>query len=258
MRSTARKVKIEDLMNGTYTETPEGEPNHLETPWEEELLRVNLMATIVDKYITEDGSYGTLHLDDGSSIIRAKAWAEDVEEMEKYEVGDLVTVIGKVREYEEEIHVVPEVIRKVKNPNWELVRELEILDKRQNLLEKGIEPEFESREKEEETTMETEEIKIKPASEKEIKTEEESEDIEKIETLGEPMDDESEEPEATEEEKEKMLLALDKLEGEDGAELAELSEEIEETEDKTEEIIGALLNEDKVYEPIAGRFKRLG
>lgn len=257
MRSTARKVKIEDLVKGSYTQTPEGEPNHLETPWEQQLLRVNIMATVVDTFVRDDGGYATLHLDDGSETIRAKAWSEDVEEMEEFEVGDLITVIGKVREYEGEIHLVPEIIREVEDPNWELVRELEILDKRKKMLEEGIEPEYE--EEEEEPGMKTEEIEITPASEKEIKTEEESKEIGTVEDLGETSEAEEDEgPEVSEEKKEELLLALDKLEGEDGAEISDLADEIQEDTAKTEEIIGALLNEDKVYEPIAGRFKRLG
>ncbi len=257
MRSTARKVKIEDLVKGNYTQTPEGEPNYLETPWDQQLLRVNIIATIVDTFVRDDGGYATIHLDDGSETIRAKSWSEDVEEMTEFEVGDLVNVIGKVREYEGEIHLVPEVIRKIENSNWELVRELEILEKRKKLLEEGVEPEFE--EEEEETGMETEEIEITPASEKEIKTEEKPKDLGTVEELGESREPEEEEgPEASEEEKEELLLALDKLEGEDGADISDLADEIGENESKTEEIIGALLNEDKVYEPIAGKFKRLG
>lgn len=247
MRSTAHKVKIEDLVNGEYKHTPEGEPNKLITPWEQELLRVNVIGTIIDKFVRDDGGYATVTLDDGSETIRAKAWGEDVEEMEEYEIGDLVNVIGKVREYEDEIHLVPEIIRELEDPNWELLRELEILENKKKMLDAGIEPKLEEEEK---TGLETEEIEVP-----EIQTE--TEEIGKIEKIGESSESEPKGPEVSDEAKDKLLLALDKLEGEDGAELTELSEEIEEEESKTEEILGALLNEDKVYEPIAGKFKRL-
>lgn len=252
MRSTARKVKIEDLVHGDYVNTPEGEPNHLVTPWDQKLLRVNLIGTVIDKFVRDDGGYATLHLDDGTGTIRAKAWSEDVEEMEKFEVGDVINTIGKVREYEEEIHLVPEIIREIEDPNWELVRELEILEKRKKLIDEGVEPSFEKEEPEEETGMKTEEIEITPASTQESK------DIGQVEALGEPLDTESEEPDVSEDEKDKLLLALDKLEGEGGADVSDLAAEVDESIEKTEDIIGALLNEDKVYEPIAGKFKRLG
>lgn len=242
MRSTAKKVKIEDLVKGEYNHTPEGEPNYLITPWKQKLLRVNIIATVVDKFIRDDGDYATLHLDDGSGTIRAKAWSEGVERLEKFETGDLVKVIGKVREYEGEIHLVPEIISNLEDPNWELVRELEILEGRKERLKEGIEPEFEKEVEEEEKT-ETSEARG-------------SDRIGAIQELGESSEQE-EEPQISEELKDKLLLALDKLEGEEGAGVSDLAEEIDESESKTEEILGALLNEDKIYEPIAGKFKRL-
>ncbi len=246
MRSTARKIKIEDLVHGEYVNTPEGEPNYIVTPWEEELLRVNIIATIVDKFVRDDGDYGTLSLDDGSETIRAKAWGEDVEEFEKFEIGDLVKVIGKVREYQGEIHLVPEIVKEVDDPNWEFVRELEILEKRKKLFDKGKRPEYEE---------ESEEEEIPEFS----REQEEAKEVGTIEDLGDSSESGSEEEkEVSEDLKDKLLLALDKLEGENGASLDELSEEIDEPEAKTEEAIGVLLNEDKVYEPIAGKFKRLG
>lgn len=247
MRSTAHKVKIEDLIHGEYNHTPEGEPNNLVTPWNQELLRVNIIGTVIDKFVRDDGEYGTLTLDDGSETIRAKAWGDDVDEMDEYEVGDLVNVIGKVREYEEEIHVVPEIIRELEDPNWEMLRELEILENRKKMLDEGVEPDFEE---EGESELETEEIEV-PEIQKE------SEEIGKMEKIGEPVEQENQGPDVSDEAKDKLLLALDKLEGEDGAEISELADEIDEDESKTEEILGALLNEDKVYEPIAGKFKRL-
>jgi len=38
-------------------------------------------------------------------------------------VGDLVLVVGRVRKYEDEIYISPEIVKKV-NPNWELVHKL--------------------------------------------------------------------------------------------------------------------------------------
>lgn len=247
MRSTANKVKIEDLVNGEYTHSPEGEPNYLITPWDQELLRVNIIATVVDTFVRDDGGYATLHLDDGTGTIRAKAWSEDVSEMEEFEVGNIVNVIGKVREYDGEIHLVPEIIQEIEDPNWELVRELEILENRKKLLKEGKKPKLEK-----ESGMETEEFEISPASDQE------SEKVGQIEKLGESSDSEEEKPQISEDLKNDVLLALDKLEGENGAEVSDLAAEVDESKSKTEEVLGALLNEDKVYEPIAGRFKRLG
>lgn len=247
MRSTANKVKIKELNHGEYVHSPEGEPNYLITPWDREVLRVNLVATVVDKFVRDDGGYATLTLDDGSGTIRAKGWSDGASEIEEFGVGDLVNVIGKVREYEGEIHLVQEVIRELEDPNWELVRELEILEDRRALLEEGKRPQFKD-----ESEGEPEEIKVSTTSAQK------SESIGVVEDLGEPSDTEEEEIQVSDDFKDKLLLSLDKLEGEEGAALSDLAEDIDESKSETEEAIRVLLKEDKIYEPKAGKFKRLG
>ncbi|KXA94121.1 hypothetical protein AKJ37_07950, partial [candidate division MSBL1 archaeon SCGC-AAA259I09] len=86
----------------------------------------------------------------------------------------------------------------------------------------------------------------------------ESEEIGAIEDLGGADSTGGEETQVSEDAKDKLLLALDKLEGEEGAGVKDLAAEIDESISETEDILGVLLNEDKVYEPVAGKFKRLG
>ncbi|KXB02265.1 hypothetical protein AKJ44_00920 [candidate division MSBL1 archaeon SCGC-AAA261F17] len=244
MRSTAYKVKIEDLVNGRYVSSAEGEPNYLVTPWNQQVLRVNLIATIIDKFIREDGTYATLQIDDGTATIRAKAWEEGAERMDEFNVGALVKVIGKVREYEGEIHLVPEVIRKIEDPNWEIVRELEILDNRKELLAQGVTPKLPSKTGEKETEKKKgEEVAPTTLEVEQVGT------IEKIE--GEPR------PEISDDLKDKALLALEKLEGEDGTTPPDLAAELDISASKAEDVIATLINDDKIYEPNPGKFKLL-
>jgi hypothetical protein len=48
-----------------------------------------------------------------------------------------VDLIGKVREYNAEIYIMPEIVRKITDPNTELLRRLELLAKSKNLKESG-------------------------------------------------------------------------------------------------------------------------
>lgn len=238
MRSTAYKVKISDLVNGEYIISPEGEPNYLITTWKQKVLRVNIIATVIDKFIRDDRTYAILQIDDGSETIRAKAWEENAEKMDEFEIGDIVNIIGKVREYEEEIHLVPEVVRKIKDPNWELVRELEILDDQKKLLAKGVKPNIKTVEMNETRGVEPATLEVEQVG-----------TIEKIE--GEPL------PAISDELKDKALLAIEKLEGEDGVTLTDLAVELDISSAKTGDLIATLLNDDKIYEPKAGHFKLL-
>ena len=144
MRPVARKVRIEELVTGEYKRSEDGtEPAHLVTPWGVQLTRARVMGTVVDKFIREDGSYRTFTLDDGSGIIRVKVWGKDVDKISDTNVGDLVDVIGRVREFEGEVYLAPETIIKVRDPNWETVRVLEIVRERRKMLACGARPSVE-------------------------------------------------------------------------------------------------------------------
>ena len=71
--------------------------------------------------------------DDGSGVIRVKIFKEEVKKFANFEKGDCVDIIGRVREYEGENYIVPEIIVRVDDPNYEFLRriELEVLDKSQ-------------------------------------------------------------------------------------------------------------------------------
>jgi len=235
MRSTAYKLKIKDLVGGKYVPPSEEAPGHLVTPWGEKVLRAHLIATIVDKFVRDDEGYAAMWLDDGSATIRAKAWGEDVRRMTRFEVGDLVEVVGRVREYDGEVHVVPEVIRRVEDPNWELVRELEILYARKKLLAEGrlLRPEPRSG------------IQSAEPPEREQAVGE----VEELEEL--PL------PEVPEELKKKALLSVEKLEGEEGASVTDVAADLDISRKEAEDALYMLLIEGQIYEPKAGRFKRL-
>lgn len=90
-----------------------------------DVLRVNVLAVVIHKYVSENGNYVFVTFDDGSGQIRLKAWNEDTQILSKMDVGDLVLVIGKVGLNNNEIFIRPEAVRKM-DVDWELVRKLEL------------------------------------------------------------------------------------------------------------------------------------
>ncbi len=124
-RLTAAKTKIADITSGKYTVLPGFESNYVLTKSGMQLSRVRLLATIVDKFLSESGRFAAITLDDGTDTIRAKAF-NAVAVFDPLSAGDIVDFVGKVREYQGEIYLVPEIIRKIDDPNFELLRELEI------------------------------------------------------------------------------------------------------------------------------------
>lgn len=90
-------------------------------------LRVNIVGTIVQSFVSNDKNYGFLIIDDGTETMRIKCWSESVPMMAKAKVGDIVRVIGEVKEYEGEVYISPEILKRLADPNWEIVQKLEIL-----------------------------------------------------------------------------------------------------------------------------------
>jgi RPA family protein len=95
---------------------------------------VKIFGTILEKsYFRSEGKvdYSVVTVDDGSGItIQIKTWGNDVRMLEKVGRGDMVDVIGKVRYKDETIYIIPLAVRKVDDPNWETLRELEVIQDR--------------------------------------------------------------------------------------------------------------------------------
>lgn len=127
-RQTAKKVRVWDIVNGTFVKKGGFEPSFVKTPSGDEVARARIMATIVAKFVAEDGNYAAVTLDDGSDTIRAKTF-KTVKPLDTVEVGDIVDVIGKLREYNGEKYMMPEVVSKVTDPNAEVMRRLEMVYK---------------------------------------------------------------------------------------------------------------------------------
>jgi len=126
-RQVAYKVWISDLINGEYIrEEGEWDPNYVLVRDNLKVSRVNVIASVISKYKNETGDYSYLMVDDGTSDINVKAWKEDIGILDKCNVGDLILLIGRVREYNDDIYITPELIKKLDDSNWAKVRKLEL------------------------------------------------------------------------------------------------------------------------------------
>jgi len=125
----AVKTRIVDIVNGKYfsAEKEKMKAAFVVTSFGQKISRVNLIATVIDKFVSEDGNYCSLTLDDGTSLIKSKTFKEDTKILKDYELGDLILLIGKLREYNGEVYINAEATRKVMDANFEILRRFEIL-----------------------------------------------------------------------------------------------------------------------------------
>ncbi|MBW2963517.1 hypothetical protein KY306_01955 [Candidatus Woesearchaeota archaeon] len=122
-RLIAHKLQIKHLLQGTYHQQAGWNPNYLLTQ-NQKVSRVNLIAVIVAQ--NQDQTLN-LVLDDGTGQINLRIF--DPLKSEHPQIGDTVLVVAKIRQFNNELYLVPEIIKKIKNPKWIEVRKLELQDK---------------------------------------------------------------------------------------------------------------------------------
>jgi len=93
---------------------------------DKKIIRVNIIGNIVDKYKSEgEKKYTFFTLDDGSGQIKLKSFGDDVTKFEGVAQGQTVTVVGLLRNFNNETYISPEIIRE-QQPKYLLIRKLEI------------------------------------------------------------------------------------------------------------------------------------
>jgi RPA family protein len=126
-RATAYKLRIGEILSGKPVKNDE-RFNFLELG-DKEIRRVNVVANIIEKYENPGGEnktkYSSFTIDDASGQIKLKAFGDDVDNFSNIEQGDTVMIVGKLREYNDEVYILPEIIKK-KDPRYLLVRKLEL------------------------------------------------------------------------------------------------------------------------------------
>lgn len=132
-RNIAYKMRIGDVLKGKIV-SDEGKFLFLELG-DRRVVRINILANCVDKYI-QDGEkkYATLTMDDASGQIRLKTFGDDIEILKDINQGDTLQIIGNVREWNGELYMIPEIVKKI-DPRWLLVRKLEIQNSRKEIVE---------------------------------------------------------------------------------------------------------------------------
>jgi hypothetical protein len=133
-KNPARKIKLHKISTSSYDEANK----FLKLTNGEILSRVRVMADVVAKETypakkpkkkseTAKRAWGFITLDDGTSILRVKAWEEDLIHLDEINVGMLVEVLGYLQYQRGEIVILPDYVKEIRDPNRALLRELELL-----------------------------------------------------------------------------------------------------------------------------------
>lgn len=118
VRHVAVKVPLSYIVNGMYEPATTESLACLITPDGSRIYRVNVMATILNKEI--QGNITNLYLDDSTGNVVVRSF-EEHPLLQSLRVGEVLLVVGKVRVYNQEKYLSPEIIKKVL-PSWLAVR----------------------------------------------------------------------------------------------------------------------------------------
>lgn len=121
-RAVAIKIPILQLLQGTYIQEKEQNPNYLLTTDNQKIYRLNILGIIINK--EQVGTITNLILDDGTENIIIRSFEENKNILNSV-VGDIIQVIGKIRIFNEEKYISPEIVKKV-NPLWLKIRSIEM------------------------------------------------------------------------------------------------------------------------------------
>jgi len=136
-RQTAYKAWIGTLLKGkAVQENEKFIAIDIET---KKISRVNLVANVIDKYSDENRPYVSVTLDDSTGQIRVKAFADSTNILSDVNIGDTVLIVGMVRVFNNELYIMPEIVRIVE-PKWALVRKLELIKEHGKFETKTIDP----------------------------------------------------------------------------------------------------------------------
>ncbi len=153
-REPAKLKKVKDLFKGEYKEsTGMDQPHRIETE-QDTYSRINTIATVEDTYKNPEETYGSIQISDSTATIRVKAFEDTIHYLENIEKGDLVKVIGKIRKDEEGRFINGEIIKKLEDPEYAKLRELEIEQKKEK--QETDKKEDEKEDNEEQKSEETE------------------------------------------------------------------------------------------------------
>lgn len=238
-RFPAEKLSIQELEEGEHIEEKEQNPNYVIIGENKKIFRINIIATLVHKELW--GSVTSILIDDGTGKIVVRVFEENKAAL-NLEVGDVVQIIGKIRIFNQEKYIFPEIIKKI-NSIWLKIRYLE-LQKSNGKKNKGkkhpiiSEKELKTSEIKKENIKEL--IQLKKNVEKKSTFEVISEEIEEHDPLL-PFEKLS-----------KLIIQLDKGDG------VMIEEIIEKSPlEKTEELIEKMLENGDIFQNMPGKVRLL-
>jgi RPA family protein len=244
-RLTAKKASVKEIISGRFVKREGFQSSYVLTNFGRRLSRVRVLGLIVARFISPDERYATITLDDSTETMRCKAFV-NVKLFDGFGPGDFVDVFGKLREYNGEVYMMPEILRKA-DTNLETLRILE--------LEKIFRDQKDKIKKIQELQKQTSDLKELRSLVKDLMT---LEDLEGILEAQEMIENIVEEKTVTSSEiKNQILKLIESLDKGEGADYQDILKKSGFSENEVDFAIQDLLESGVCFEPTPGRIRKL-
>jgi RPA family protein len=244
-RWIAYKTAVRDLVKGEITEEGSLRINNLT------INRARVLGTVVSKHIGAEDKYAFLVIDDGTETIRIRSFEDTVPIIKEVNLGDIIDVIGRIRKYEDEIYIIPEIIKKITNPNFEILRKLELLkqDRTTPKAEESIKSEAQEPDSETHNTA-----PVALITSESVEPEEEVIETTKLPTGQTKLVAETK---IVESPRKTVIKAISQHDKGEGVDITFLFDKIGLDRETVHHVLNDLMNEGTIFEPRAGKVKFL-
>lgn len=123
-RQIAYKISIKELNEGSYIKQEGWKPNYILTKDGRKVSRANLLVTIVSIQ-SNSPTQMNITIDDGTGNLTIRTF-EETEIAKSLQIGDIIKVIGRPREFNDIKYIVPEILKKIEDTKWIEVRQKEL------------------------------------------------------------------------------------------------------------------------------------
>lgn len=121
-RQVAYKVSVSDILNSSFSKD-DASAGYVKLNGFN-VSRVNVIANIVYKS-GEGQNHNSALIDDGTGKIILRTF-ENTDIFSRVDVGDIALVIGRIREYNNERYILPEIVKKLEKIEWMSMRKIEL------------------------------------------------------------------------------------------------------------------------------------
>lgn len=238
-RQTMKSVRVSDIESARFFQGDRDtmKPSFVITGLGDAVARAKVVGTVTEKFRSDDGRFASITIDDGTGAIRARVFSSEIAMIEGVSVGDLVSVVGRMKNYNDENYLSPDFVRKLDDPNSETLFRLEVL---KNSRSKRSMVEDLRRVRDQ---MSDEELSEYASG--------------KYGLAPESLSSIMQAPGSAVDHKPTVLAAISKLDKGEGAEIGKILEETKLDESMAESAINDLLSSGEIYEPVAGRLRRV-